>query len=270
MQVRDVQMLLASTNYYPGAIDGDAGPLTMRGVQIVERNGGFDWRGWPDWRRMIAAGQVILGAQGFPVGPIDGLPGQLTNDALTAWHTKRQTGRDWIIDRVPGPDHNPAEAQRRFPQQAAATMRAFYGQEGGPDATAGRCELPFPFPLAWNLSQVIMRFSCHRRLAEPLTAIFAETARHYGRAEMERLRLHRFGGCFNHRTMRGGTALSTHSWGAAVDIDPERNQLPWGADRAQMARPEYDAFWRIVENHGAVSLGRAANRDWMHFQFARL
>ncbi|MCC5974644.1 MAG: M15 family metallopeptidase, partial [Rubellimicrobium sp.] len=185
-------------------------------------------------------------------------------------HTKRQTGRDWIIDRIPGPDHDPAEAQRRFPQQAAPTMRAFYGDAGGSDAIAGIVRLPFPFRLAWKLDQQIGTFRCHRRLAEPLTAIFAETARHYGRAEMERLRLHIWGGCFNHRPMRGGTALSTHAWGAAVDLDPARNQLPWGRDRAAFAHPDYDAFWTIVESHGAVSLGRAANRDWMHFQFARL
>ncbi|MCC5974311.1 MAG: M15 family metallopeptidase, partial [Rubellimicrobium sp.] len=185
-------------------------------------------------------------------------------------HTKRQTGRDWIIDRIPGPNHDPAEAQRRFPQQAAATMSAFYGQAGGPEATAGIVALPFPFVLAWKLGTRITSFRCHRRLAEPLTRIFAEAAAHYGRVDYERLRLHLFGGCFNHRPMRGGTALSTHAWGAAVDLDPERNQLPWGRDRAAFAHPDYDPFWTIVEAHGAVSLGRAANRDWMHLQFARL
>jgi hypothetical protein len=270
MNIRDVQMLLADANYYKGLIDGDAGPETMRGVEIVQKNGRYNWTGWPDSRRLIAAGQVVLGAQGYPVGPIDGWAGRLTNDALTAWHHKRATGQAWIVDRTPGPDHSPAPAQTRYPQQSAATMRAFYGQEGGPEATAGTVQPPVPFVLAWDLGTRVNSFRCHRRLAGPLTAIFTEAVQHYGRAEFERLRLHYFGGCFNHRTMRGGTSLSTHAWGAAVDIDPERNQLPWGRDRAQMARPEYDAFWRIVENHGAVSLGRAANRDWMHFQFARL
>lgn len=270
MNIRDVQMLLASTNYYSGAIDGDAGPLTMRGVEIVQKNGQFKWENWLDSRRLIAAGQVILGAQGLPVGPIDGWAGQLTNDALTAWQTKRLTGQDWTVDRVPGPDYSPREAQVRYPQQSAATMRAFYGQEGGPEATAGIVTLPFPFLLAWDLGTRINTFRCHSRLSDPLTRIFAEAAAHYGAAEFQRLRLHYFGGCFNHRTMRGGTSLSTHSWGAAVDLDPERNQLRWGRDRAHMARPEYDAFWNIVESEGAVSLGRAANRDWMHFQFARL
>jgi hypothetical protein len=29
-------------------------------------------------------------------------------------------------------------------------------------------------------------------------------------------------------------------------------------------------MWRIIEGEGAVSLGRARNFDWMHWQFARL
>ena len=91
-----------------------------------------------------------------------------------------------------------------------------------------------------------------------------------GEERFRALRLDRFGGCYNYRPMRGGSALSTHAWGAAVDLDPERNQLTWGADKAAFAAPEYEAFWQIVEAHGAVSLGRSRNRDWMHFQFARL
>jgi hypothetical protein len=70
--------------------------------------------------------------------------------------------------------------------------------------------------------------------------------------------------------MRGGTALSMHAWGIAVDLDPINNQLRWGKDRASFARPEYLPFWKIVEAHGATSLGRAKNYDWMHFQFATI
>ena len=68
--------------------------------------------------------------------------------------------------------------------------------------------------------------------------------------------------------MRGGSRKSTHAWGIAVDLDPENNRLRWGCDRALFARNEYKAFWEIVEDHGATSLGRSANYDWMHFQFA--
>lgn len=150
-----------------------------------------------------------------------------------------------------------------------ANMTSFYGEAGGPDCTAGRCRLPFPFVIAWDTTQRINLFSCHAKLATPLTSIFAQAAQHYGEKEFRRLRLDRFGGCFNYRPMRGGTRLSVHSWGAAVDLDPERNQLKWGRDRASFAKPEYEAFWKIVESHGAVSLGRTQNRDYMHYEFVR-
>lgn len=157
-----------------------------------------------------------------------------------------------------------------FPINTFSQMTAFYGEAGGADCTAGRVRLPFPFVIAWDKTQRITRFSCHKLLAAPLTEIFSDAADHYGEKEFRRLRLDRFGGCFNYRPIRGGTALSTHAWGAAVDLDPERNQLKWGKDRASLARPEYEPFWKIVEAHGAVSLGRKRNFDWMHFQFAHL
>ncbi|WP_347138974.1 hypothetical protein [Paracoccus sp. SSK6] len=51
-----------------------------------------------------------------------------------------------------------------------------------------------------------------------------------------------------------------------MDLDPERNQLRWGRSRASFAKPDYDAFWSIVEGHGGTSLGRKRDYDWMHFQ----
>jgi hypothetical protein len=79
-----------------------------------------------------------------------------------------------------------------------------------------------------------------------------------------------FGGCLNVRRMRGGSAWSMHSWGIAFDFDPDRNQLRWGRDRAAFAKPEYNKWFELWEEEGAVSLGRVRNFDWMHVQFARL
>ncbi|MCF8078467.1 MAG: hypothetical protein K9K88_04215 [Desulfobacterales bacterium] len=46
--------------------------------------------------------------------------------------------------------------------------------------------------------------------------------------------------------------------------------LKWGRDRAHFARTEYDAWWRLWEEEGWVSLGRQRNFDWMHVQAAQL
>jgi len=84
--------------------------------------------------------------------------------------------------------------------------------------------------------------------------------------KIKELRLDLFGGCLNVRKMRGGSSWSMHSWGIAVDLDPDKNQLTWGKDRASFAKSEYDPFWKIVADEGWTSLGKAENRDWMHFE----
>ena len=63
---------------------------------------------------------------------------------------------------------------------------------------------------------------------------------------------------------------SMRSWGIAIDDDPARNRLKWKRDRANFAKPDYDAWWRFREEEGWVSLGRSRNYDWMHVQAARL
>lgn len=149
-------------------------------------------------------------------------------------------------------------------------MESFYGPAGGPRCTAGTVRFPFQHFLAWNTSDGVNTFRCHELVAPAFQAVFDEAAKHYGEAEYRRLRLDLFGGCFNNRNMRGGSAKSTHAYGAAVDLDPERNQLKWGKDKASFARAEYVPFWNIVEGQGLVSLGRLKNFDWMHFQGATL
>lgn len=174
--------------------------------------------------------------------------------------------REWLA--ADGAE-KPAQARdSEWPTQASVAK--VFGPAGGPEATAGRCRLPFSFPLAWDADQRVASFACHRLVAEPLTRIFAAAAAHYGEATFRKLRLDQFGGCYNYRPMRGGSSLSMHSWGIAVDLDPVNNGLNTRAPQATFSRPEYLPFWQMVEAEGAVSLGRAIGRDFMHFQFARL
>jgi hypothetical protein len=176
-------------------------------------------------------------------------------------------------DPIPGRDddstaHEQTPAQTNWPRQKECSN--FYGPPGNPRCTAGKVTLPFAFRIAWNLNQRVNSFQCHSLVAGAMTRIFDHASRHYGEKQYRALGLDLFGGCYNLRKMRGGSNWSMHSWGIAVDLDPARNQLKWGKDRAQFAKPEYEAFWRIVEAEGAVSLGRARNMDFMHYQFARL
>ncbi|MBB3772011.1 hypothetical protein FHS55_002620 [Angulomicrobium tetraedrale] len=155
-----------------------------------------------------------------------------------------------------------------WPTQAG--VRQFYGEPGSPACTTGMVDLAYPMRIAWDKSQVIRRFRCHEKVASAFQAVFAQTLDAYGIDAIQRLGLDLFGGCYNYRPMRGSNAWSMHAWGIAVDLDPERNQLKWGRDRAVFAKPDYERFWQIVEGQGLLSLGRARNYDWMHFQAALL
>lgn len=265
LDVRVAQQLLRDANYYQGPVDGDAGPMTREAVEVVGRNRGGWPAAWSPSRRLVAAAQAVLTAMGHAPGPVDGLVGHNTMEAVTSYLDARD-GRTASVARPQDPRD---DRTGDWPVDSPRALEARYGPPGGPLATAGRCELPFPFVIAWEPRQRVSRFSCHRDVAAPLTRLFREVAAHYGEQEFRRLRLDRFGGCFNDRPVRGGTRRSTHAWGVAVDLDPENNMLRWDHTRASFARPEYLPFWRVVEAVGATSLGRAHDFDWMHLQFAR-
>lgn len=272
MSPRDIQRLLKASGYYNGGIDGDFGPKSREAVyKILERNKPSALK-WSEARQRVAVAQIILSAAGYEPGNVDGWLGHNTQEAFNDWDHFVTTGKKEIIparDIAPAPSPSPSPPPPgQWPQQK--DMESFYGKAGGPACTAGVVQLPFAFRIAWNKSQRVTTFRCHTKVAGSFTSIYREAAKHYGETDFRKLGLDLFGGCFNFRKMRGGTSLSTHAYGIAVDHDPQRNQLRWGKDRAEFAKPVYNAFWTIVEAHGAVSLGRLRDFDWMHFQFARL
>ena len=148
-----------------------------------------------------------------------------------------------------------------------ADCGAFYGKMGENQTSL---VLPYPMVLAWDSSCAVKKFTCHEKVVDPLRRIFASTLKEYGITKIHALGLDLFGGCLNVRLKRGSRKeWSIHSWGVAVDLDPDHNELRQNHTTARFARPEYGPFWRIVEGEGATSYGHARDFDWMHFQFAR-
>lgn len=120
-----------------------------------------------------------------------------------------------------------------------------------------RIALPFPMTLSWDRSQTVSAIICHKLLANVFTSVF-------GRIQSGGLqrKVNTFGGCFSFRPQRTGTKLSTHSWGIAIDLNPEKN--------AQGTAGDMDAELIAIFRHEGFKWGgdwQGKSRDPMHFQF---
>jgi len=144
-----------------------------------------------------------------------------------------------------------------------AQLNAKYGVPNEQGTYLTTIVLPYPFVYD---GKPVSKMRCHKLVADKFLAVFNDILAHYGLAEIQRLGIDKYGGCFNYRKMRGGTQLSRHSWGVAVDLDPQRNLLKETSATARFARPEYKPMIDIFYKHGFVSLGREKNYDWMHFE----
>lgn len=272
MDIRSLQTALNARGAKPPVVaDGIAGKRTMAAVEAAlsgQAIGG--WERWTDARMRVAAEQLVYRDLKIDVGKIDGMVGPQTSYAREMF-VARSKGKAaeleaWRDKVYAQPETSkPPASITRWPRQR--DMVSFFG---APGSNHVQVTLPFSMIIAWDTDSKITHFTCNAKIKEPLERIFERTLDFYTELEVRRLRLDRFGGCFNNRKMRGGSSLSTHACAVAVDIDPERNQYRWGADRATLDGAEYMKFWEFVADEGALSLGRARNIDWMHFQFCNL
>lgn len=144
-------------------------------------------------------------------------------------------------------------------------IMAKYGQPGD-TKNFTIIDLPYPMRVSWEKGTTTKRMQCHKLVAEAFKAVFADILAYYGLPKIQELGIDLYGGCINVRKMRGGSDWSRHSWGIAIDLDPERNLLHETKATARFARPEYKAMIDIFYKHGFKGLGREKNYDWMHFE----
>ena len=293
---RILQTRLQSSGLYSGAIDGIRGPVTNAAVLAAleaRENMTPGWRAWTARRRATALLQLVARDAGLAIRMIDGWWGPETAAATRELAVRIEAAED---DTPPGApagalrppgerEGSPERADERqpprmapipprrpaWPRETPQDLVAVYGPHGLP---AGRTPplvavpCPWPLRLAWNTGHRVGSISIHERCAESLARILARAFERYGGNELVRLGLDRYGGSYNPRRMRGGRRWSTHAWGCAIDWDPARNRFRWGSDRASLARPELEDWWRTWEEEGWVSLGRTRDYDWMHVQAA--
>lgn len=246
---------LTLQRYVDVKVDGEIGPITKKAISAKVRAEIPVAKNWDDKRLLVAVQQMYLTEMNFYTGGVDGFVGPLTLYAQELWQNYM---RD--INREEDPPVPPVWPR----QQNVAT---FYGAMGKSQVLL---ELPFPMVLAWNQHAVINRFSINEKVAAGAERAFKAMLKEYGLNRLQALNLTLFGGCLNVRKMKGGSNWSMHSWGIAIDFDPEHNQLRWGRDRAAFARPEYKDFFSIWQEEGWIGLGPERNYDWMHIQAARL
>jgi len=143
-----------------------------------------------------------------------------------------------------------------------------YGQPNQQGSYLTTIQLPFPMRLAWDKKTTVNKMRVHKKVAQDFINVFNELLQVYGLAKIQELGIDLFGGCFNFRAMRGGSDYSRHSWGIAIDLDPERNQLKTPYLKSNFSKQEYKKLHEIFEKHGFINLGKQKGYDAMHFEKA--
>ena len=150
-----------------------------------------------------------------------------------------------------------------------AQVRAGKSAYGTPGDESALVSLVPPYTLYYE-GKAVKSIRVHRLIASRVEAALSAVLKAYGAAKIKQLGLDQYSGSYNYRSTSTGSSLSMHAWGIALDFDAEHNSYAMKKPKARFSGPEYDAWWRIWEEQGAVALGRERDYDWMHIQFAKL
>ena len=278
-QIAITQHFLSRVGMWPKEkIDGVANPLLA--ARIKQAHDGSRMQRWPKERQAGAYLQQILMREGLyggeQGGEVDGYAGQITD-----------YGAEVLAQRLelPGQDPNPEPGRQDEVEDLDPHNKTTVDVEGLEAPTYGgltrvfgkpgrvqleRVDAPYKIVWDWDIDTEVKSFSTHTLIAERVHAVLVKVLEVYGKDEIRRLGLDRFGGCYNPRRMRGGSRWSTHAWGIALDWHPSRNRLRQTATQAAFGKDKaYSTWFDIWGAAGFRSLGILRNYDWMHLQYCR-
>ena len=130
-------------------------------------------------------------------------------------------------------------------------------------------DLPYPMRLSWERETIVRKTTVNQAVRTAFLNCMDGILKHYGSIQKVReAGMDLWGGCYCFRRARGLGIPSVHSWAAAVDLDPDRNELgkKWEPNKGMMPEPVIDIF----KASGAIWGGDWKNRpDTMHFQWTQ-
>ncbi len=150
-------------------------------------------------------------------------------------------------------------------------LDAFYGNPRGKNGnpslkweSANLVRLTPPWQMTYAgkpIQSIRVHRKCHDSLARVFGAI-AEAADHMPQV-LARWGVTVFGGTYNYRLIRGSASrLSNHAYGAAIDLDPERNAMGDRTPHFATCKEVLAAF----EAEGWAWLGKTSVHDGMHWE----
>ena len=151
-----------------------------------------------------------------------------------------------------------------WPVQAA--MRAFYGPVG-----ANLVPLVPPFVMTYDgkpIHSFVVNARCKDSLARVLIAIWEAAGK--SQAVVDEWGASIFGGCFNNRSMIGGTTPSCHAYGAAIDLDPARNPYTHNMNVKGHFTPDHPVTLAFAREGWIWGGNWTGVKDYMHWQASRV
>ena len=138
------------------------------------------------------------------------------------------------------------------------TSKQCYAKWGDPVNNEGKFMVLWDVPTSLEVGTIPKKIYCHRAMIEPLTKAFNNVI---SRGLVGQIKT--WDGCFNRRKKRGGTSMSLHSWGIAIDINAAWNgfgKIPTMSSELVKCFTDAGFDWG----------GTWSKPDGMHFQLSQI
>jgi hypothetical protein len=161
-----------------------------------------------------------------------------------------------------------------WPPEKIPDLNLFYGDPRGANGTPNLSwesrNLTFwepPYPMFYSDGKMtpLRHLRVHNKCVGTFDAAFKDVLATLGLNYIKEFRLDISGGTYCYRLERGGSRLSVHSWGCAIDMDPGHNPFP---TQWKPGMIDYK-FVEIMLKHGFCWRGAGHDIDPMHFQLCQ-